>query len=427
LHTLVVFGVTACAAPTIDDDLEYGEVSSEISVGATVDRTCSTASVRGLSKQIAEEVDCMSPSSLVRFSPSTRIKFSSNAVLPYLHARAKADLLRVAESHKLVINSGYRTVAQQYLLYRWHRAGRCGIRAAALPGRSNHESGRAIDLANWSTRVSAMAKHNWSHSVPGDPVHFDNTRSPDNRGKDVRAFQRLWNRNRPNDKITVDGIYGPQTAARLKRAPATGFKKGAFCRSLDRGADVLAIDGPDRLGAGDTALYDVTLANNDDTDWAATTRIVVADGSASELYDPATWTSPSEVGKLGVAIAGGGGEGKVTIVLRAPLVDDEGSSDVTLRLIDPDGYDRGTFDLAVTVTPADDAGASGEAGEQHDHEPLGDEELADEDGVVTGGCSAAGGGAGWSLLGLVGLAIIARRRGTRARRDRSSRTANRRR
>ncbi|HET9992725.1 MAG TPA: M15 family metallopeptidase, partial [Kofleriaceae bacterium] len=196
---------------------------SEISVNTAVSTSCSTAIVRGLSTQIAQEVDCMAPNSLVKFSASSTIHFSSNAVLPYLHATAKTDLVNVGAGHPLQINSGYRTVAQQYLLYRWHAAGRCGISVVAAPGTSNHESGRAIDLANWSTRVSAMGARHWAHDVPGDPVHFDHLTSPDNRGKDVTAFQRLWNRNHPTDKISVDGAYGPQTAARLRVAPAQGF------------------------------------------------------------------------------------------------------------------------------------------------------------------------------------------------------------
>ena len=117
-----------------------------------------------------------------------------------------------------------------------------------------------------------MANHHWSHSVPGDPVHFENRRSPDNRGDDVRAFQRLWNRNHPNDKIAVDGDYGPQTAARLKKAPATGFAKGAFCKSGERESDLLAVDGPDKIAPGTRAKYVVTLANNSGIDWPASRR-----------------------------------------------------------------------------------------------------------------------------------------------------------
>ena len=45
----------------------------------------------------------------------------------------------------------------------------------------------------------------------------------------VQAFQRLWNRNNPNDRITEDGSYGPATAQRLRNSPAGGFPQGSSC------------------------------------------------------------------------------------------------------------------------------------------------------------------------------------------------------
>jgi len=39
--------------------------------------------------------------------------------------------------------------------------------------------------------ITSMANRGWAHDVPGDPVHFDHLSSPDIRGKDVLAFQRL--------------------------------------------------------------------------------------------------------------------------------------------------------------------------------------------------------------------------------------------
>jgi hypothetical protein len=114
-------------------------------------------------------------------------------------------------------------------LRRWFELGRCGITAAAEPGRSNHESGRALDISNYSEWITTFAAHGWSHDVPGDPVHFDHTASPDIRGADVLAFQRLWNRNAPDDQIAEDGAYGAMTEERLARAPAEGFGIGAIC------------------------------------------------------------------------------------------------------------------------------------------------------------------------------------------------------
>jgi uncharacterized protein (TIGR03382 family) len=414
LHTVVmIMGLGACVSP--DDPVDYGQTESAISVNTAVSTSCSTAIVRGLSVQIAQEVNCSSPGSLVKFSSSSKIKFSSNAVLPYLHASAKADLVSVGAAHPLQVNSGYRTVAQQYLLARWHAAGRCGITVVAAPGTSNHESGRAIDLANWSTRVSAMGARHWAHDVPGDPVHFDHLTSPDNRGKDVRAFQRLWNRNHPSDTISVDGDYGPQTAARLRLAPAQGFAKGA-CGSTARFApvegepapelDLLSIDGPDFVAPGVPTHYTITISNPTATDWPATTRLVVADQTESELFDVATWVSPGEVGPIGVVVPAGG-LAELDVDLVAPQVAEETPFSVTLAVIG-DAGSIGTFDLAVTATPNGDVARSADSGDVDDGDQS--DEL-DADGVprATGGCNTGGATGGLTLL-VAGLFVIRRRR-----------------
>jgi len=205
--------------------------------------SCSTGDVLALSRQVAEEVDCLMPGQLVRFEPGPMIEFTGSAVLPYLGEAARADLYAAVAAGGTVlrVTSAFRTVVQQYLLRRWFELGRCGITAAAEPGQSNHESGRALDISNYADWLSAFAAHGWDHSVPGDPVHFDHLGSPDIRGADVLAFQRLWNRNAPDDQITEDGSYGPMTQARIQRAPAEGFGIGATCASRMRFADVLPI------------------------------------------------------------------------------------------------------------------------------------------------------------------------------------------
>jgi hypothetical protein len=384
----VALGLSACG---LDGEPEYSEAVSASTVASFITSTCSTGVVVGLSTQIANEIGCMSPSSLVRFAAGSGITFTSNAVLPFLAANAKTDLQKVGN---VQLNSAFRTVAQQFLIVEWFNRGRCGITAAAAPGRSNHESGRAVDVANFSARVTAMANHGWAHDVPGDPVHFDHLSSADIRGKDVLAFQRLWNRNHPGDKIAADGIYGPQTESRLRQSPATGFAAGASCGARAVGADVLAIDGPDRIAPGAKAHYVVTLVNSTETDWPATTRMMVASGSASELYDAASWTSTVEVGAIGVAIPAGE-QGVVELDIVAPAVATE--TPISTEIALTDGATRvGTIQLAVTVTPNGDENLSGESDDRFD-------------GEVSGGCSA-GGGAGWLAFAPVLLAVRRRRR-----------------
>ena len=191
--------------------------------------SCSTGDVLALSVQIADEVNCMAPGMLVRFDPMPGVEFTGSAVLPYLGEQARDDLYAATAgaTEPARINSAFRTVVQQYLLRRWFELGRCGITAAADPGRSNHESGRALDIDNYDQWISVLDAHGWAHDVAGDPVHFDHLASPDIRGADVLAFQRLWNRNAPEDPIAEDGDYGPTTEARVKQAPAEGFGIGA--------------------------------------------------------------------------------------------------------------------------------------------------------------------------------------------------------
>ena len=115
----------------------YSEIDSDVTVG-NVGTTCSTASVIGLSKQIADQIGCDNPTGLVPFAASSKITITSNAVLPYLAKNAKTDLVDAGASGVLQVNSAFRTIAQQYLLYKWYTQGACGITAAATVGHSNH-------------------------------------------------------------------------------------------------------------------------------------------------------------------------------------------------------------------------------------------------------------------------------------------------
>lgn len=204
-------------------------------VDELVETACSTSAVLGLSLQIADEVGCMAPGALVAFAETPTRRFAGSAVLPYISLAGLEDLdaaLAANPGLELRINSGFRTVAQQYLLYQWSLLGRCNIAIAAEPGRSNHESGRALDVGNFGEWSAILPAYNWDQTVPGDAVHFDHLDSPDNRGLDVLAFQRLWNANHPGDPIDEDGLYGPQTEMRLSRSPAGGFAIGASCSVL---------------------------------------------------------------------------------------------------------------------------------------------------------------------------------------------------
>ena len=378
---------SACAVPE-----STSEIESESTVSSYIGASCSTAVVIGLSKQIADEVGCANPTGLVKFAPSGNLKVTSNAVLPYLSSSGKSALQTVAQTRVVQVNSAFRTVAQQYLLYQWYVAGRCGITAAARPGASNHESGRAVDLANYSSVISAMGAHGWSHEVPGDPVHFDHLGSPDIRGRDVAAFQRLWNRNHPTDTIAADGAYGPQTETRLRKAPAEGFPIGPTCLGT-RDADVVSIVGPDRVPPETQVHYALTVKNSGTVTWPATTKLRLAMGTASPLHD-ASWISETVIATLGAAVA----PTKTAIIdldVTTPATTEE--LPVFEELVLDDGAKKfGDITLALTVVPALEGEESGENGDEED--TAGD----------AGGCSTTGGGGAGGLLLVIGL-VVARR------------------
>lgn len=374
------------------EEPDLSQTSSDSTVADYQYSGCSTAVVIGLSKQIAQEADCEHPGNFVPFTATGGITITSSAVLPYLDLSARDDLKKVAAVAPIQVNSALRTLAQQYLLYRWYQEGRCGITAAATVGNSNHEGGRAVDLANYSTRVSQMSARGWAHDVPGDDVHFDHTASVDHRGDDVHAFQVLWNLNNPNDKITADGSYGPQTEARLKMSPATGFAMGPSCGGTTTGTldlDVVSVDGPDSAPPVTQVHYAVTVKNTGTTTWPATTKLLVASGMASPLHD-ASWTSDTEVTTLGSSVAAGA---KATIDFDVTTPAEDAETPVMESFVLDDGGSKfGQIDLALTVVPGQDTPVSSDGGDTRD-----------------GGCNIGGGSAGW-LVGLAALVLRRRRR-----------------
>jgi MYXO-CTERM domain-containing protein len=382
--------VAGCAEPGSDE--EYSQTESYATVAGYTTSSCSTAVVIGLSKQIADEVGCANPTGLVKLNPGGNLQLTSNAVLPYLAMKAKTDIEAVAQGRVVQINSAFRTVAQQYLLYRWYQLGRCGITAAATPGNSNHESGRALDLANYSAVISAMGARGWAHDVPGDAVHFDHLSSPDIRGRDVLAFQKLWNRNHPEDMIGEDGDYGPTTEIRIRMAPAEGFPIGPNCLGT-RELEVVGVDGPDRVAPATKVHYAMTLRNSGTATWPATTKLQLATGTTSPLHD-ASWTSQTVVATLGAPIAPMS-SGTIDFDVMTPMATEELPVAQDL-VLDDNGQKFGDIQFALTVVP----GGGGDSG---DGSEFGDD--------VQGGCSTGGGSTGaLVMLGFVGLRLRRRRR-----------------
>lgn len=215
-----------------DDDLAVTDEALTVAQAAST--RCSTSSVRGLSLQLVEEIQCIRPGTMESIAgiPGTDL---GSAVVPYLQ-RPAARALRDAVSRRsttMYINSALRTLPQQYLLHRWYREGRCGIALAARPGTSNHETGVAVDIEGFDGWRSTMSGAGYRWLGSSDPVHFDYVGggTVNLSSLSVLAFQRLWNRANPGDRIPEDGAYGPATESRLVRAPGEGFATGATCGS----------------------------------------------------------------------------------------------------------------------------------------------------------------------------------------------------
>ncbi|HUQ08188.1 MAG TPA: NBR1-Ig-like domain-containing protein [Kofleriaceae bacterium] len=352
-------GAAACdRAP----ELATWELASE--VGDYETTSCATAVVIELSRQIAAEVDCMAPGQLVPFAEGNGIVFAGSAVLPYVSETAREDLyaaVTAGAGTSLQVTSAYRTVVQQYLLYRWFQLGRCGITAAATPGSSNHESGRALDVSNYSAWIATLGDHAWDHSVPGDPVHFDHTQSPDIRGTDVLAIQRLWNRNHTDDPIAEDGDYGPDTEARLVVAPAEGFPQGAICAPGGLDMAIVSIDAPRVLAPDERAPVTIVVRNSGTVAWPAGTSLVTAEpvGRASG-FSNASWAAPDAPSRIGAAVAPGE-TATLTFELVGPVVTTAEERTEAFAM-DADGARFGMVVLVVQVDPGEGGGCCSASG-----------------------------------------------------------------
>ncbi len=204
-------------------------------------RLCSTDMTTRLSAQLAAQVNCIAPGTFSRIDdiPNVHLNQAAN---PFLQSGAARALRKVAgdlPDQTFSVNSTWRSIVQQHVLKRWE--GTCGIRIAADPGTSHHESGRAIDVPRevtkawrhklnergWVWYCDETNKGRWAGCR--DVPHHTYIRGRDIREISVKAFQILWNRAHPEDPLPETGTYGPMTARRIDMAPLAGFDTGTTC------------------------------------------------------------------------------------------------------------------------------------------------------------------------------------------------------
>ena len=294
--------------------------SAQTVSGVAAQGRCSTAGVEAVSRQLVETQICLFPSVFVNVTPRTGISVSESRLFTLAQASTRDALWTAARTTPLQINSMFRTLADQYVLY---HSGACGL--AARPGQSNHETGIAVDLANWSAALRAMTSAGCRHPYPGsDDVHFD-CPGTDRRSDSVRAFQRLWNTNNPGDRIGEDGAYGPMTEARLARAPAAGFARNG-CTTVPTtpayAATLVRVSCPAEATAGDRPVAIVEYRNTGTATWDTTgTRLGTTSprDRRGAFYDSMNWLSPSRPSAVDAATAPGA-VGRFSFVLSIPEV-----------------------------------------------------------------------------------------------------------
>lgn len=257
---------------------------------------CTTAGVEGLSEQLVRSHLCAFPGAVSEFAPHPNIELTSSRVHPLGTAETVRAVRAAADSQPLRVTSAFRTLVEQYLLY--HEGG-CGL--AARPGRSNHQTGRAVDLSNYSAARSAMTAQGCTQSYPSsDPVHYD-CPGPDMREASVLVFQRLWNANNPGDLIDEDGIYGPQTEDRMGRSPSGGFgadlcvAAGRYAAAFVMQTFPVAAAAPIALAPGEEVLGTIELENVGTEDWTGDTRLAPTPRDAASSLAASDWVSPTRV------------------------------------------------------------------------------------------------------------------------------------
>lgn len=180
---------------------------------------------RGLDNQILTMIVKNNPNFLVPIKDLNVQALSSTFL--YLQPAAKDSLNKAIQERGelLKINSAYRSIAQQQILYNHSKYNRCGIGIVARPGRSNHQSGLSIDIQDYNGWKSSLEKYGWKWFGAINPVHFDyiGSERKDISSLPARGFQQLWNLANPEDRIEVNGEWNAETEQRFNNSPVSGF------------------------------------------------------------------------------------------------------------------------------------------------------------------------------------------------------------
>lgn len=194
----------------------------------------STIAVRGLDLQLFWELNQLVPNSLVSITDLNINR--GEGLFPYcqLPARNALKAALIAYAQPLTINSAYRSVIAQAMLYSQKQRGLID-NLVGYPGKSDHQKGASLDIEEWADVKALMASHGWKWTYGDqDPMHFDCTSDEirDIRPNSIKAFQKLWNKANPNKQIVEDGDLRDKTLDCIYNSPAEGFQNVGYPRVL---------------------------------------------------------------------------------------------------------------------------------------------------------------------------------------------------
>lgn len=191
----------------------------------------------GLSSEIAEVMRCVEPDRFVPLNLCGGPGCLSIAAPPkpeWLEVNTHAAAVRASElaGEPLSVEWAFRDPALAWFLY----GARDNLSCPSTdrpPAASAYTTGRALALApGASGRVqSALSDVGFMPIDEADGWVYPN--GDDLRPLAVYAFQALWNHNRPDDPLDLDGQIGPATQWALDRSPVGGFGALPNCADLD--------------------------------------------------------------------------------------------------------------------------------------------------------------------------------------------------
>lgn len=292
--------------------------------------------IDGLSHQLIEELICMDDGWLEFYEPCEEagcvFDYGPQPLALRPEVLAALETAALSRSDFISITAGYRDIAMQYYS-RWYKENCDWNFNAAIPGESNHQGGRAVDVRYYTFWSVALLENGFEHPIADDEPHFELTGDATYREESeqlkelsVLAFQQLWNRNYPEYPVEEDGVYDTNTKEALGNSPVEGFPSSscdpmvgddvgfepvpdAAIDEVDPTIDIDEPDAPDDLldepldvgqvdledaFGGDDSVTDVDESVEPETTDVSDTPNTEIDTRRDETDSPSTPSSPPE-------------------------------------------------------------------------------------------------------------------------------------